>query len=72
MPIDVIGQVIGIIGGAVQAPQRAAEARLEQERLAAQIRMAEVQAQQAQATQRTVIVGAGIAAAAVVGYMALK
>jgi len=72
MPIDLIGQVIGIIGGAVQAPQRAAEARLEQERLAAQIRMAEVQAQQAQATQRTVIVGAGIAAAAVVGYMALK
>lgn len=72
MPIDLIGQVIGIIGGAVQAPQRAAEARLEQERLAAQIRMAEAQAQQAQATQRTVIVGAGIAAAAVVGYMALK
>ena len=72
MPIDLIGQVIGIIGGAVQAPQRAAEARLEQERLAAQIRMAEVQAQQAQATQRTVIVGAGIAAAAVVGYIALK
>lgn len=72
MPLDLIGQVIGIVGGAIQAPERAAERRAELVRLEHERRIAELQAEQRQTTMRTAVIVGGIGVAGVVAFMALK
>ena len=69
MPIDIIGQVIGLVGGAIQAPQRAAEARAEQQRLEAQQRLAALELQRDQLRKRQILMLAGVGVAGVVAFM---
>lgn len=72
MPLPILGDVLGLVGSVIQAPERAAERRAEAERIAHEARMAQLQAERAAATQRTLIMGLALVGAAGVAIFMFK
>jgi hypothetical protein len=72
MPLPIIGPILGIVDNIVQAPERAAQRRAEAERIAHEARMAQLQAERAAATQRTLLIGLTVVAAGGVAIFMFK
>lgn len=72
MPLPILGDVLGLVDHVVRAPERAAERRAEAERIAHEARMAQLQAERAAATQRTLVIGLAVVGAAGVAIFMFK